>query len=195
MLFANINFPIISLIFLESILLEDLMDVYRVHRAVFTKINIALSFLLATLFFSCGLVDKVEEIDPEKISYKDFAIESTTNVNGELDIETTLPEDELQVLYKMLISDKVGEPLEGLSVVYNQVNGKSVIFIKDKLKRYNSAFLFGTPQELLEIFTSNNAMNPEGSGSVDILEIVVSISLGSRQEARVAGIPGDNYIQ
>ena len=141
--------------FLKSSLLEDLNDVYRVHRAVFTKINIALSFLLTTLFISCGLVDKVEEIDAEKITYTEFAIESTTNVNGELDIETTLPVDDFQVLYNLKVNDIEGKPLEGLTVVYNQVNGKSVIFIKDKLKKYNSAFLYGTPQELLEIFPND----------------------------------------
>jgi hypothetical protein len=175
--------------------LEDLKDVYRVHRAVFTKINIVLSFLLATIFMSCGLVDKVEEIDPEKITYKSVAVESVTNVNGALDIETTLPDNESLVFYSLELTDKVGDPLEGLSVVYNQVNGKSVIFIKDKLKRYNSAFLYGTPQELLEVFPGNSQIEPEQSGSVDILEILISFPLELRQEAEVPGIPGAYFIQ
>ena len=139
---------------------------------MFTKINIALSILLATLFLSCGLVDKVEDIDPEKITYIDYAIESVTNVNGELDIETSLSDQELQVLYNLKVNDKIGEPLEGISVVYNQVNGKSVIFIKDKLKRYSSAFLYGSSQELHEIFSNNNS-NPEQLEKPDVLGIIV----------------------
>jgi hypothetical protein len=161
---------------------------------VLIKINIALSLLLATLFLSCGLVDKVEEVDPEKITYIDYAIESVTNINGELDIETSFSDQELQVLYNLKVNDKIGEPLEGITVVYNQVNGKSVIFIKDKLKRYNSAFLYGSPQELQEIF-SNITSNSEQAENPDVFGIIIALSLTLREEAQVSGIPGAYQIQ
>jgi len=165
---------------------------------VLTKINIALFLLLASLFISCGLIDKVEEIDAEKIIFGIFAIESVTNVNGELDIETMLPDNGLEVLYSLKLYNKVEEPIEGISVIYNQVNGKSVIFIKDKLKRYNSAFLYGTPQELYELFSHNNHganTETEQSESSNVLKIILSLSLGPLEEAQVATIPGAYHIQ
>ena len=150
---------------------------------------------MATFFISCGLVDKVDEIHPEKITYSDFAIESVTNINGELDIETSLLNNELPVIYNLEVNDQMGKPLEGLTIVYNQVNGKSVIFIKDELKKYNSAFLYGTPQELLEIFPDNKNTNSEQSETIDVLEMALSLSLKPREEAQVAGINGAYSIQ
>jgi len=138
-----------------------------VHRAVLTKKNTALSLLFLLLFASCGLFEDGDEIKAERISFTSYAIESVTNVNGELDIETVF-NNNLNVLYDIMIVNKSDVPIEGISVVYNQVNGKSIIFIKDNLKRYSSAFLYGTPEELNDYFTSNGLVltaEPEQEGT------------------------------
>jgi hypothetical protein len=72
-----------------------------VHRAVLTKKNTALSLLFLLLFASCGLFEKGDEIKTERITFTSHAIESVTNVNGELDIETVF-NNNLNVLYDIM---------------------------------------------------------------------------------------------
>jgi len=168
-----------------------------VHRAVLTKKNTALSLLFLLLFASCGLFEKGDEIKTERITFTSHAIESVTNVNGELDIETVF-NNNLNVLYDIMIVNKSDVPIEGISVVYNQVNGKSIIFIKDNLKRYSSAFLYGTPEELNDYFTSHGLVlnaEPEVEGENDILRIAMSLPLIPLTEAELNSIPDAYYIQ
>jgi hypothetical protein len=163
---------------------------------VLPKINIALSFVFLALFLSCGLTDKVDQIDPEKIIYRNYAIESLTNINGELDIETTFPDDALNILYNLKVVNKVGEPVEGISVVYNQEHGKSILFIKDKLKRYNSAFLYGTPLELNNVFSTSGDESATGTEqSQAVYGIGLDVSVIPLNEAELKTIPDAYKIQ
>jgi len=168
-----------------------------VHGAVLTKKNTALSLLLSLLLASCGLFENGDEIKTERITFTSHAIESVTNVNGELDIETVI-NNSLNVLYDIMIVNKSDKPIEGISVVYNQVNGKSIIFIKDNLKRYSSAFLYGTPEELSDYFTTHGLVlsaDPEVEEEDDLLRIAMSLPLIPLAEAEINSIPDAYYIQ
>jgi hypothetical protein len=169
-----------------------------VHRAVLNRRNTVLSVLLSLLFTSCGLFDKDDEIQTEKIIFTDHAIESVTNLNGELDIETVVKSG-YRVLYDIKIVNKLDQPIEDVSIVYNQVNGKSIIFIKDNFKRYSSAFLYGTPEELDEFFTTQGlalSIEPEGEEEEgNLLRIAMSLPLIPLEETELNSIPGAHYIQ
>ena len=159
--------------------------------------NTVLSILLSLFVASCGMFDKGDEIQTEKITFTEHAIESVTNLNGELDIETVINSN-YNVLYDIKITNKSDQPIEGVSIVYNQVNGKSIIFIKDNLKRYNSAFLYGTPEELDEYFTTQGlalSVEPETEEDNNILRIAMSLPLMPLAEAEVNSIPDAYYIQ
>jgi len=163
---------------------------------VLKKRNIALSLLFSFLFTSCGLFNKDEGIKTERITFTNQAIESVTNVNGELDIETVF-NNSLNVLYDFIIVNRSDQPIEGISIVYNQVNGKSIIFIKDNLKRYSSAFLYGTPEELNNYFTTNGlALTAEPETEDDkLLRIALSLPLIPLADAELNSIPDAYYIQ
>ena len=172
---------------------------------VLTKINTALLLLLCMpLLISCGFFDDLfdrnqeVEIAAERIIFVDYAVESITNVNGELDIESHFPQEGIDVLYRLQVMDKAGMPIEGISVVYYQENGKSVIFVKDNLDRYNSAFLYGTPQELFDVFPinameSNNTSEEDATTS--IFNVVLTLSLIPLEEAELATMEDAYYIQ
>jgi len=171
---------------------------------VLTKINTALLLLLITpLVISCGFFDDIlgnnkENIQPERIIFSDYAIESVTNVNGALEVQTSFPQYPLDALYRIKVTDKTGNAIESISVVYYQENGKSIIFLKDNLHRYNSAFLFGTPQELSDVFPTNtNSTNTiiEEQADTDLFKIDVTVSVMPLDEAELSTIPDAYYIQ
>ena len=90
-----------------------------VHRAVLNRRNTVLSVLLSLLFTSCGLFDKDDEIQTEKIIFTDHAIESVTNLNGELDIETVVKSG-YRVLYDIKIVNKLDQPIEDWVIQLSQ---------------------------------------------------------------------------
>lgn len=184
------------MIFLKSNARDDKAHNQEVHIAVLTRINIVTSFILLLVFISCGLGENVDQIDPETIIYKDYAIESVTNVNGELNIETGFDNEFQQLIYKLKVVDNLGEAVENMSVVYNQVNGKSVLFLKDHFKRYNSAFIYGYPMELVEVFMAGPAeMNPVRENHEGVIEVELLVEVITLEQAQVISIPGAYYIQ
>ncbi len=161
------------------------------------KRNIALSLLFSLLLTSCGLFNKDEGIKTERITFTSHAVESVTNLNGELDIETVF-NNSLNVLYDLMIVNRSDQPIEGVSIVYNQVNGKSIIFIKDNQKRYSSAFLYGTPEELNNYFTTNGlalTAEPETEEDNKLRRIALSLPLIPLADAEINSIPYAYYIQ
>lgn len=161
------------------------------------KRNTVLSVLFLLLFTSCGLFERDDEIKAERITFTSHAIESVTNVNGELEILTVLNSN-TNVLYDIIVVTKSDKPIDGISIVYNQINGKSIIFIKDNLKRYNSAFLYGTPEELKEYFTTHGLVltaEPEAEEEDEVLKIALSLPLIPLAEAELNSIPDAYFIQ
>lgn len=166
---------------------------------MYTKIYIALSILLLPLLMSCGLIDEGKNVEPQRITYSSYAIESETNVNGALEIETHFPSSGLNVLYEFHVVNKLGEPVEGITVVYYQENGISIIFMKDHLKRYSSAFLYGTPRELYEVFPENarNSSSVENASQGDnhVYKVLLNISLIPLNEAEIPALQDAYYLQ
>jgi len=165
---------------------------------VLKHINTALFILISVLFTSCGLFENDEEISAETITYASHAIEALTNVNGELDIQTPFIFENKSIVYDLEVINASDKPLEGISVVYNQLNGRSIIFIKDNLKRYNSAFLYGTPDELYQYFSAESmfvSQEPTGKKENRIFRIALNIPLIPLAEAEIGGIQDAYYIQ
>lgn len=131
---------------------------------------IILIFLLVNV--SCGVEEDVPEIIPEQITYRDSAIEGETNQNGELEILTRVSGQD--VTYSIKVQNEEGQAVENMTIVYNQNNGKSVFFIKDKYERYASVFLFGTPRELQDAFSST----PNGRIAGEQEEQVIGLFVG-----------------
>ncbi len=150
-----------------------------------------ISAILILLFFSisCGKLDDPGDkngIIPKKLTYSDQALESNTNGNGELEIRTKF--NEVFVYYKVKVINDRGESVEDATVVYNQVNGKSVFFIKDHYNRYNSAFFYGTPDELFNKFSVNiNGKMLEGSMTEGAIQLTIGLigSVSDLAESKV----------
>lgn len=157
-----------------------------------TKLYIALSFLFLSLMASCEFLDG-DTIEPERITFTRYAIESETNVNGALEVETHFPVSGLRVLYEFNVENKTGEPVQGVSVVYYQENGNSIIFLKDHSNRYNSAFLYGSPQQLFELFPENTMSTSTSADGA--YRVVLNISLIPLKEAEISTIQDAYYIQ
>jgi len=156
--------------------------------------------ILILLFFSvsCENSDNPggeNDILTEKLTYNGQALESNTNGNGKLEIRTKF--NGVFIYYKVKVINDRGEAVEDATVVYNQVNGKSVFFIKDHFNRYNSAFFYGTPDELFDKFSLNiNGKKQEGSMTEGAIQLTIGLigSVSSLTESKVESFDNAHYV-
>ncbi|MGE4319522.1 MAG: DUF1566 domain-containing protein [Deferribacterales bacterium] len=71
-------------------------------------------------------------------------VSATTDSSG----KATITSSSLGVTYEILAVDSSLNPVSGVTVVYSEVDGKSVIYIKDSSGIYEDVVLIGTPSEL-----------------------------------------------
>ncbi|MGE4319524.1 MAG: DUF1566 domain-containing protein [Deferribacterales bacterium] len=74
----------------------------------------------------------------------DGTVTVTTDSSGRANIVSS----SLGVTYEILALDSSNNPVSGVTVVYSEVDGKSVIYIKDGTGTYDDVVLIGTPTEL-----------------------------------------------
>ncbi len=110
--------------------------------------------ILIALVLSC---EKNDEKPPVLIEFTGNGQEIVTNSSGEVKIHTLIQNEEgdFDVDYNLRVIDKNGNPVEGMTILYNELNGKSLIYGFDESKTYQSFFFYGTPNELNN-YASNN---------------------------------------
>lgn len=68
----------------------------------------------------------------------------TTDSSGRAKITST----SLGVSYEILVVDSSGNPVSGVTVIYSEADGKSIMYIKDGTGTYGDVILIGTATEL-----------------------------------------------
>lgn len=126
-----------------------------------SRIRNPFSLLLATLMlnlsmYSCqkGSVYIDDNMTSQASVFLGEAIETVTGADGMTVISTNLISqgNEYNLTYDFRIQNEAGEPVEGITIGYNQINEKSIIFIHDENERYASTFFIATPGELQDYF-------------------------------------------
>ncbi|MGE4319523.1 MAG: DUF1566 domain-containing protein [Deferribacterales bacterium] len=70
---------------------------------------------------------------------------ATTDSSG----KATITSASLGVSYEVIAVDSSGNPVSGVTVLYSEVDGRSIFFVKDSSGVYEDVVLIGTPTELL----------------------------------------------
>jgi len=103
---------------------------------------------LALMFAVTGCADyEKDEVTPT-VTYTGGSDTAGTNDEGRVDILSTSILDDTEVTYEIHIHDENAQPLTGITVAYEELNGKSLIIVSDNEGEHTSAILFGTPSEL-----------------------------------------------
>lgn len=112
--------------------------------------------------------------------------------------------ESFDLTYNVSVVDQSGNPIQGISVAYNQINGKSFLYVFDKNQKYAPALLIGTPRELENYFNkkSTSPVNPvssqsdlKNSNEIITLTIVVLITLVTMTVAEIGFILDAYEIQ
>jgi hypothetical protein len=152
--------------------------------------------MLLVFLYSCEKAGNDNEVTPLlTMAYQNQIIEGSTDSEGKIIVTTTFPEKD--ITFDIQVVDTDGNPVNGIDVTYNQIDDKSVIFVRDPLRRYNSAFLYGPPIDLDKIAGHKDPDSPETtyqSKSV-ILTIGLLITVGAIAAAEVKIIKNAWVIQ
>jgi len=129
------------------------------------------------------------------ISYENKVIEGSTNSDGKIIVKTSFPDKD--IVFDIKVVDDSGNPVESVDVTYNQIGDKSIIFVKDQLHRYSSAFLYGPPIDLDNIAGINDTEKPETKYEAKsvLLTIGLLITIGSIAAAEIRIIKNAYVIQ
>jgi hypothetical protein len=139
----------------------------NIRNSIITKpLSIILAVLTLNLtFYSCSKEDEDtgggnnNHYYPPMEYFDGSAIELKTDEEGRYDLNTEISSqgEVFDLTYEFQIVDQSGYPIEGITINYNQLNEKSLIYIYDEEERYASAIFIGTPQELMNYSNSKNA--------------------------------------
>jgi hypothetical protein len=168
----------------------------RFRNSFFIKpVSLMLIVVLMNMtFFSC----KKDNDEPDNVNVhaKEFtgnAFTMTTDRTGKKLVNSNIVSqgEEFDLQYDFRIQDQAGNPVDGINITYNELNGKSIIYIHDEQNRYASTFFIGTPRELETYFggsglktqadfSSNKAefKDSEFLITLSILAIVTVLAIG-----------------
>ncbi len=147
------------------------------------------------LLISLNACEKDNETSTESLVYQNQIIEGSTNSEGKIEVKTTLSNKE--ITFNIQVVDEDSIPVENIDVTYYQTEDKSVIFVRDPLRRYNSAFFYGDPVDIDKIAGTKN---PDGSeptyqSKSVVLTIGLLITVGAIAAAEVKIIKNAWVIQ
>lgn len=124
------------------------------------------SILLAILTLNLGLYSCKKDNDsnsnssnnnvhkPSQTVYSGQVAEMVTDNLGRHDLSTQISSqgEDFNLTYEFKVVDQSGNPIEGMKITYNQIGGKSLIYVTDEQERYASTFFIGTPRDLETYF-------------------------------------------
>ncbi len=142
--------------------------------------------------FSC----KEDTPTPLKtLTYQNQIVEGSTNSEGKILVKSSSADTELS--FDITVVDAAGNPVESIDVTYNQINENSIIFIKDPLNRYSSAFLYGPPIDIDKIagITDSDKSGSKYESKSLILTIGLLITVGTIAAAEISIIKNAYVIQ
>ncbi|MGE4319605.1 MAG: DUF1566 domain-containing protein [Deferribacterales bacterium] len=105
-------------------------------------------------------------------TYSGGKVAVTTNSMGKAVVTSST----LGVAYNIFTVDSSGDPVTGITVVYSENDGKSVIYIKDSSRVYSDVILIGTPLEL-------SSAVPRSAKSTDLY--VLGVKLKAAEDSSV----------
>lgn len=144
------------------------MNYLRKHPII-KSLSIILTVLILNLnFSSCGENENLfgfgfrNNDNPPEIPISQFhgnALEIETDDLGRINMgaEIYSQGQDYNLTYEFQIKDQSGNPVEGITITYSQLNEKSIIYIHDELGRYASTFFIGTPHELETYFAGSSS--------------------------------------
>jgi hypothetical protein len=147
------------------------------------------NLILIVLLFSYSCSENINEpeLQLNQIQFTNSPIEGETNQNGELEVITKIDNEEITYLLK--VKDESGKPVSEMNIVYDQHNGKSIIYSKDHYKRYSSLLLVGTPSELQGKFSENSngrVSNTNQTTVIGTIALTITVFALSSQVIKLA---------
>ena len=140
----------------------------KLRKSVLMKpLSIILAVLTMNLtFYSCNKDDESSEgngnnyeIPVSQFNGNSIAVE--TDEVGKYNVHTEISSqgEDFDLTYEFQVVDQSGNPIEGITITYNQLNEKSIIYINDEPGRYASTFFIGTPREMDAYFAGSSNKN------------------------------------
>lgn len=116
-----------------------------------------LSLLLCYLFLwssitGCSGSGTDEPVPPPPVPVVEYNgnPESVAQADTDESGKATIQSESLQVEYDITVVDQNGDPVPEISIDYAEVGNLSLIHVFDPSGQYTNAFIFGTPQEILD---------------------------------------------
>lgn len=133
-----------------------------------TSIIMALLTLHLSMYSCKKDKEYSDQTKGEERTFEGEVIEVKTGINGSYQLKTYINSqgEQFDLTYDLRIRDAAGKPVEGISISYNQINGKSLIYITDEQGRYVSTFFIGTPRELETFFGGTDSKEGPFIGDV-----------------------------
>jgi uncharacterized protein (TIGR02145 family) len=176
-------------------------------------LGLVMALLILNLsFYSCKKDDSNGGIPLiEEKTYDGSAFEVKTGSDGAYNVKTLISSqgEQYDLTYNFRMQDSSGRPVEGISISYNQINGKSLIHVNDEQGRYASTFFIGTPRELEAFFGGQksksgpfvgeilpaNEIQPKNSEAIITLSILAIITIATVSYASVSLILNAYEVQ